>query len=136
MFPILGSVVDFLHALLMVAWVVGLPLLFSRRYPRAARWYAVYAIGFIVLNQASRFLLGECFLTTVARFFWEHGDTPPSAPGEWFTVRLAMAVFHLTPSHRSITVVSELLIGVTAIGMLVSTAARRRGARSRSSRAA
>jgi hypothetical protein len=121
----------------MVAWVAGLPLLFfCRRYPRAARWYAAYAVAFIVLNQASRFLLGECFLTTVARFFWEHGGAPPSAPGEWFTVRLARAVFHLTPSHRAITVVSELLIGVTAIGMLVSTAARRRGARSRSSRPA
>jgi hypothetical protein len=119
-FPVLGSIVDLLHALLMVVWVAGLPLLFFRRYPRATRWYAAYAVVFIVLNQASRFLLGECFLTTVARFFWEHGGTPPSAPGEWFTVRLARAVFHLTPSHRAIKVVSELLIGVTAIGMLWS----------------
>jgi hypothetical protein len=121
-FPVLGSVVDFLHALLMVAWVAGLPLLFSRRCPRASRWYAIYAVVFIVLNQASHFLLGECFLTTLARLLWERGGAPPrSAPGEWFTVRVAMAVFHLTPSHRSITVVSEVLIGATAIGMLWSS---------------
>ena len=127
MFPVLGSVVDFVHALLMVAWVAGLPLLFSRRYPRAARWYALYAIVFIVLNQASRLFLGECFLTTVSRFFWEHGGAPPrSAPGEWFTVRVAMAVFHLTPSHRAINALAELLILVTALGMLWSTRHRRR----------
>ena len=127
-FPVLGSVVDFLHALLMVAWVAGLPLLFWHRYPRLTRWYAVYAVVFIVLNQASRLFLGECFLTTIARFLWEHGGAPPrTAPGEWFTVRLAMMVFHLTPSHRSIKLLSELLILVTAVGMLWSTRRGRKG---------
>jgi hypothetical protein len=126
MFPVLGSVVDFVHALLMVGWVAGLPLLFWRRYPRATRWYAVYAVVFVVLNQVSRLFLGECFLTTVSRWLWSHGGAPPrSAPNEWFTVRIAMAVFHMTPSHRSITVLSEALIVVTAVGMLLSM--RRRG---------
>jgi len=121
MFPILGSLVDFLHALLMVAWVAGLPLLFWHRSPRATRWYAIYAVAFIVLNQASRLVLGHCFLTSLASWLWEHGGAPPrSAPDEWFTVRVATAVFHLTPSHRSITLISEVLIGVTAIGMLWS----------------
>lgn len=121
MFAVLGSAVDLLHALLMVAWVAGLPLLFWHRFPRATRWYATYAIVFIVLNLGSRFLLGECFLTTLARLAWEHGGAPPrTAPGEWFTVRLSMMIFHLTPSHRSIKLVSEALIFVTAVGMLVS----------------
>jgi hypothetical protein len=120
-FPVLGSIVDFVHALLMVAWVAGLPLLFWHRYPTATRWYAAYAVVFIVLNQASQFFLGECFLTTLSRLLWEHGSAPPrSAPGEWFTVRVAMAVFRMTPSHRSIKLLSELLILVTAVGMLVS----------------
>src|SRR5258708_30397374 len=103
MFPVLGSLVDVLHALLMVAWALGLPLLFCRRYRHLARAYAVYAVVFIVLNQGSRLFLGECFLTTLSRYLWEHGGAPPrSAPGEWFTVRVAMAGFHLTPSHPSI----------------------------------
>jgi hypothetical protein len=127
MFPVLGSVVDFVHALLMVGWVAGLPLLFWHRHPRATRWYAVYAVGFVALNQVSRFFLGECFLTSLSRWFWEHGGAPPrTAPGEWFTVRVAMAVFHMTPSHRSITVVSEILIFVTAVGMLLSMRRHRR----------
>jgi hypothetical protein len=121
MFPLLASLVDLLHALFMVAWVVGLPLLFWRRFPRATRWYAIYAIVFIVLNQASRVVLGECFLTTIARYFWEHGSGPPPvAPGEWFTVRVAMAVFRMTPSHRAIKILSEILIFVSAVGMLWS----------------
>jgi hypothetical protein len=130
MFPIAGSIVDFVHALLMAAWVLGLPLLFWRRYPRLTRGYAVYAVGFIVLNQLSRLFLGECFLTTVSRWLWERGGAPPrSAPSEWFTVRLALAVFHMAPSHRSITVLSEALIFVTAVGMLISMrrAARKGG---------
>jgi hypothetical protein len=121
MFAVLGSLVDFFHALVMVAWVAGLPLLFWHRFPRATRWYAVYAVVFVVLNQLSRYLLGECFLTTLARLLWERGGAPPrTAPGEWFTVRLAMMVFHLTPSHRSVKLLSELLVSVTAVGMLIS----------------
>jgi hypothetical protein len=128
MFPVLASLVDFLHALLMAGWVAGLPLLFVRNAPRATRWYAIYAVVFIVLNQASRFFLHECFLTTLSRWLWEHGGAPPgSAPNEWFTVRIAMAVFRMAPSHRSITIVSEALIFVTAVGMLI--AMRRRSPR-------
>jgi hypothetical protein len=131
MFAVLGSAVDFLHAILMVAWVVGLPLLFWRRFPRATFWYAVYAVAFVVLNLASQLFLGECFLTTLARLLWDHGGAPPrTAPGEWFTVRVAMAVFHMTPSHRTIKRLSELLILVTAVGVLVSTHRPRKGPRS------
>jgi hypothetical protein len=120
MYAVLGSLVDFVHALLMAAWVLGLPLLFWHRYPRATRWYAVYAVSFIFLNQASKLILNECFLTTFARWLWEHGGAPPrSAPNEWFTVRVAMAIFHLTPSHRTINLLAEALILVSAIGMLI-----------------
>lgn len=125
MFAVLGSVVDFLHALLMVAWVVGLPLLFWRRNPRATRWYAIYAVTFIVLSQGSQLLIGECFLTTLARFLWEHGGAP-SSPDEWFTVRFARAVFHMTPSRRAISRAGEALILITAVGLLVSMWRRRR----------
>jgi hypothetical protein len=125
----LGSVVDLLHALLMVAWVAGLPLLFWRRCPWLSRLYAVYAVVFIVLNQSSQLFLGECFLTTLSRYLWQRGGAPPrSAPGEWFTVRVALAVFHATPSHRSIKILSEVLIFITAVGMLMSTR-RAEGAR-------
>ena len=127
-FPVLGSLVDLLHALFMAAWVLGLPLLFVHRYPRATRWYAIYAVVFIVLNQVSRIVLGECFLTTFSRWLWDHGGAPPgAAPGEWFTVRVAMAIFHMAPSHRAITVVSEILILVSAVGMLLAMRRHPRG---------
>lgn len=113
---VLGATVDFLHALLMAAWILGLPLLFSTRWPRLARGYAVYAIAFVIVNQASYLLLGECFLTTMSRGFWQHADAS-SATDEWFTVRAAEAVFSLTPSHRAIKLASEALILATAIGV-------------------
>jgi hypothetical protein len=121
MYPVLASAVDLLHALFMVAWVAGLPLLYFRRYPRATRAYALYAIVFIVLNQLSKVLLDECFLTTLARRLWEQGGLPPgAAPGEWFTVRLSLAVFRMAPSHKAITVASEILIFASAVGMLAT----------------
>jgi hypothetical protein len=122
MWQMLGSVVDAFHALLMAAWVLGLPLLFWPRWPRLTRAYGIYAIGFILGSQASHLLLGECVFTRLARFFWElpgPGD-PRASSREWFTVRLAEAVFHLTPSHRSIVLVSEGFILATAVGVLVS----------------
>lgn len=121
MFQVLASFVDVVHALLMVAWVLGLPLLFWHKHPRATRWYAIYAVGFVVLNQGSKLLLHECFLTTIARYLWEHGDAPPrSSPSEWFTVRLSLAIFRMAPSHRAITLISEVLIFLTAVGMLIA----------------
>jgi hypothetical protein len=118
--PILGASIDLIHALLMAAWVLGLPLLFWHRFPRVTTAYAVYAVGFVVANQLSHALLGECFLTTLARAAWEHapgaGGRAPASDA-WFTVRLAKAIFHLTPSHRGIKLVSEALILVTAVGV-------------------
>ena len=116
----IGAFIDLMHALFMVAWVLGLPLLFWHRFPWATRGYALYAIGFVVVNQLSHALLGECFLTALARYAWEHapgsgGSAPVS--DEWFTVRFAEAIFHLTPSHRGIKLVSEALIFLTAIGV-------------------
>jgi hypothetical protein len=115
----LAATTDFVHALLMSAWVLGLPLLFWRRRPRLTRAYGIYAIAFIVVSQVSHAVLGECVFTAVARWCAEHASsssTPVSE--EWFTVRAAQAIFHLTPSHRGVTWVSEALIFVTALGAL------------------
>jgi hypothetical protein len=111
------------HAVLMALWVLGLPLLFWRRWPAATRAFAVYAVAFVIVNLASRALLGECFLTTLARTLWHHaahgssGSRAP-VPDEWFTVRAAQAIFRLTPSHQLIKRLSEILIFATAVGVL------------------
>ena len=121
MWQVLGSMVDVVHALLMAAWVLGLPLLFIRRWPQITRAYGVYAISFIATSQLSNLALGECFLTTIAGQFWLHASVPSASDSnEWFTVRLARWVFDMTPSHRAIVLVSELLILVTAVGTLFS----------------
>jgi hypothetical protein len=121
----LGATVDLIHALLMAAWILGLPLLFWRRWPRWSRAYAIYAIAFVVVNQVSLALLGECFLTAIARACWQRAGGAAGATDEWFTVRLAQAVFHMTPSHRAIKVASEVLILLTAVGVAVRGAGPR-----------
>jgi hypothetical protein len=111
---VLAIATDVLHALLMATWFAGLPLLVWHRWPRAARLYAIYAIVFVIVSRVSQWILGECFLTAAAIYFWDH--VPASAPvsKDWFTVRLAQAVFHLSPSHRTIALVSEGMIIVAA----------------------
>lgn len=118
---VLGATVDALHALLMALWIGGLPLLFWHRWPRLTFLYGIYAVAFVLISQLSRYWLGECFLTTVARHFWTNGTSwGTAATDEWFTVRFAQLVFRLTPSHRSIVWASEVLIVVTAVGVLFS----------------
>jgi hypothetical protein len=114
MWQVLAVATDLLHAMLMGVWVIGLPLLVWHRWPSVTRAFAVYAILFVAASQASRWLLGECFVTTIALFFWEH--VPSSAPvsKEWFTVRLAQAVFHSSPSHRAVVLASEAAVVATA----------------------
>jgi hypothetical protein len=129
--PVLGACVDLIHALFMAAWVLGLPLLFWHRWPRLTRAYAFYAIGFIVVNQLSYFILGECFLTTLARACWRiaPGTAGAGASEEWFTVRLAQGIFRMTPSHRAVKLVSEGLILITAVGVGFRGAMKRSQAR-------
>jgi hypothetical protein len=117
----LGTLVDVVHAILMAIWALGLPLLFVRRWPRLSQAYGVYAIVFIVLSQASEWLLDECFLTTIAGYLWGQSENAGSVDtSEWFTVRLAKWVFDMAPSHRSIVIASEALILVTAVGALLT----------------
>lgn len=112
----LATLIDLVHALSMMAWALGLPLLVWRKHPRLTRAYAIYALSFVVVSQLSQWLLGECFLTTLARWAWESqppGTAPPDVD-EWFTVRLSHAVFGATPSHRAVVWVSELSVLATA----------------------
>ncbi len=113
---------DVVHALLMGLWILGLPLLFWPRWPGLTRAYALYAIVFVVLSQVSHFAIGECFLTTISRHLQRNG--PADAPAlmasrEWFTVRASKWLFDLIPSHRTIIIVSEILIFITALGELL-----------------
>jgi hypothetical protein len=127
MWSVLGASVDLIHALLMVVWVAGIPLLFIHRWPRLTRLSAIYCTVFIVLSQASQLLLGECFFTTIARWCWSEGARAGSSPppsGEWFTVRAAQAVFRMAPSHHAISRAFEALALVAAVGVLTSIARR------------
>jgi hypothetical protein len=114
-----AAAIDFAHALLMAFWVLGLPLLFWRRWPRLSRVAACYALAFVAVSQISHWTLGECFLTTLARVTWERAALTGAAAAvsdEWFTVRIARSVFHMAPSQRAITIVFEAMIVVTALG--------------------
>jgi hypothetical protein len=121
----LGAAIDAIHALAMTVWLLGLPLLFWRRWPRVSTAYGVYAVLFVVVTRVSHYALGECFLTRLSRLFWSAGPAGRETD-EWFTVRFARLIFGLTPSHRLIALASEALILVTAIGVLVSLHGLRR----------
>lgn len=118
----LATFVDVVHALLMVLWIAGLPLLVVwRRFPKLTMAYAIYALAFVLIYQLSRVFLDECFLTTIARKLW-YSQAPASAPAdieEWFTVRFAKAVFSASPSHRLIVWLGQALSVATAVGTLV-----------------
>ena len=129
MIAVLAALLEFLHAVAMTAWVLGLPLLFWHRWPRLTRAYAWYAIAFVVLSQGSQWLLGDCFLTKWTDRLWDLASPPQATrASEWLTVRLAQAIFHLSPSHRAIVIASEALAIVSAAGMLVSRRHLRRPA--------
>ncbi|HVW28055.1 MAG TPA: hypothetical protein VHC69_21980 [Polyangiaceae bacterium] len=104
----------------MAAWILGLPFLFWHRWPTITKIYGLYAVAFVIVTRVSHWVLGECFLTHLSRHFWNAGAASASDTDEWFTVRFAKLVFGLTPSHRMIAIGSELLVFVTAAGVLFS----------------
>lgn len=124
-YRVLAVGVDVLHAAAMVLWVGGIPLLFWRRWPRWTRAYVYYSIGFIVVSQVSDFWLGECFLTTLARYLYDLGGEAESTR-TWFTVRLAERVFRLRPSEAAVRVATKALILIVCAGTLLDLYRARR----------
>ena len=117
MYAVLSALVDFLHAASMVVWIGGLPLLFVRRWPRLSRAFALYAVLFVIVSQATQWILGECFLTTIARALARLGEAKGTfVDDDWFTQRVARSIFGLAPSRRAISIAFDALVGITALG--------------------
>jgi hypothetical protein len=108
-----GTCVDVFHALVMIVWIAGLPLLFWHRYPKLTIAYCIYSIIFIIINQLSQYFLGECILTTLARYY-QSGQSD----NEWFAVKFAKFIFGLTPTHKGVKIATEVLIAIAAVGSI------------------
>jgi hypothetical protein len=115
----LAVATDVFHAFLMILWTIGLPLLFWRKYPKLSYYYYLYCIVFILVNQASHYILGECIFTTIANWFYTHAHTT-NFQNEWFTMRVSRAVFGIVPSHRGVKIATQIMVGLTALGGLYS----------------
>ena len=108
-----AAIVELIHTLTMVAWVVTLPFLFWHRWPKLSIIVAVYNLGFIIVNRMSHWFLGECILTRAARWFGgDQGD-------EWFAVKFSRVVFGLIPSNKQVTYVEQVLVALVAIGVIL-----------------
>jgi hypothetical protein len=111
----LASGVELAHAVLMLAWGLGLPLLFWHRWPRLSRAYVWFAIGVIGASIASQLALGECVLTTLARRLWIlAGGFRDDVP---FVVTCVNAVARVRPSTRAAVLAWQFAIAITAIGV-------------------
>ncbi|MEB2310432.1 MAG: hypothetical protein OZ921_01130 [Sorangiineae bacterium] len=114
----LANLVDALHALAMIVWVLGLPLLFWHRYPKWSRAYVVYALAFVVVTRLSHSALGECVLTTGARELRHRGGTGFGDHSS-FMVRLVNGVAGLRFTEESAILVWEWSVFMVSAGVLV-----------------
>jgi hypothetical protein len=112
----LAATVELTHGLAMVVWGLGLPLLVWHRYERLSRAYMWYAIVFVVISVTSNQILGECFLTTLARHSWLAGGG--YRDGVPFTVLFANTVAGIRPTAREAVLAWQLAIVLTSIGTL------------------
>jgi hypothetical protein len=115
-YRLLAAAVDFIHALSMLAWGLGLPLLFWHRFRRLSRAYMLYSIAFVSVSIGSHLLLGECVLTTLARKLWLAGGG--YRDGVPFTAKLASVVAGLHPTRREVVLVWELAVAFSSAGTL------------------
>lgn len=118
LYRVLAMGLDVAHAVAMLVWGLGLPLLVWHRFERLSHLYTLFAALFVVLSVASHWTLGECFLTTLARSSWQ-------ASGGWrdavpFTVVLANTVAGIRPSTQNAVLVWEAAILMTSLGSLWS----------------
>jgi hypothetical protein len=116
-YEILSAAVDTLHALAMVAWVLGLPLLFWHRWPRLSGVYVVYSLAFVVITRVSHAILGECVLTTLSRDLWNASGLADRGHSS-FTVRLVDAIAGIHFTEHSAVLLWEGAVFVCSAGML------------------
>jgi len=122
---VLAAGVETIHALAMIVWGLGLPLLGWHRHRRLVRAYMWFAIAFVTSSVASNLVLGECFLTTLARHLWTAaGGFRETVP---FTVLFTNAVAGIRPSAREAVIAWEVAILATSIGTLWCWRKTRRG---------
>lgn len=123
MYAALATLSDVLHALTMIVWALGLPLLVWHRWPRLTRAYSWFALAFIVASQLSHLVLGECFFTTLSRALWTAAGNPVVGS---FTTQLVSRIAGFRPTGREIVVAWETAIVVTSLALLWSAHRRRR----------
>lgn len=99
-FELLGAAVDGLHAVAMVVWGLGFPLLFWHRWVSLTRIYMLYSLVFIVVSVISHLALGQCFLTVIARELYLAGHHPELRDTTSFIVRIVEFVAGIRPSER------------------------------------
>jgi hypothetical protein len=75
-----------------------------------------FALTFVAVSLISHELLGECFLTTLARELWTRGGGYRGR--EPFTVLFANAVAGIRPTTRQAVILWELAIFVTSVASL------------------
>jgi hypothetical protein len=115
-YTLLAASVDFTHALSMLLWGLGLPLLVWHRFPRLSRAYMWFAAIFVSISLISHRALGECVLTRIARELWLAGGG--CREGVPFVALLANHIAGLRPSNRQVVLLWEAAIFVTSIGGL------------------
>jgi hypothetical protein len=115
-YSLLANAVDVSHALAMLLWGLGLPLLFWHRSWRLSSWYMAYALVFVVVSVLSHQLLGECFLTTLSRKLWLAGGGYRN--GAPFTARLVNSIAGIHPTDREVVLAWEVAIALTSLGGL------------------
>jgi hypothetical protein len=115
-FQVAAQLIDISHALAMLLWALGLPLLFWHRFPSLSHAYMLFALGFVVGTVASHQLLGECFLTSLARYCWNQAGVLREAVP--FTTVLANSVAGFRPRTRTVVIVWESLVLLSGVGGL------------------
>lgn len=110
----MASVIEFIHALCMIFWILTIPFLFYHRWPKITLGAIVYNFLFVTVNRLSHWILGECIFTRMAR--WAGGEWN----NEWFTVKVARLVFGFIPSNKNVTYVEQGILLLVCTGVLIS----------------
>ena len=115
-YGVLAETVDLAHALSMLVWGLGLPLLAWHHFPRLSRAYMWFSIIFVLISVTSHYVLGECVLTTMARWLWHaSGKARDGAP---FMTLLVNDIAGIRPSNRNVVHAWELAVLATSVGSL------------------
>jgi hypothetical protein len=107
--------IELFHILVIVLLFCAVPFLYVHKWRWLTITSTIYSAIFIIGNRLSQLILGQCFITKLAKIAGGNWDD-----GEWFIIKMSRVLYGFVPSKGQISYIEYGMILIVIIGIAFS----------------